>query len=173
MSLLGLRLIHQLMYWDMFFSLIVNSFASPQKARTCEHPQGSQLSPTLFNCFINNLFEILNCNILPTFLSALFIADSGILVVPTVNKAQSLVNTASHWADSHGISFNIPICGYIITNPAVSTHPPYTLTLYNQFIALVISYRYLGVLFESTGIDFHKQENLLCQHVDRSLAAMP
>jgi len=70
------------------------------------------------------------------------------------------------------MSFNIPKCGYIITNQAVSQPCPYFLTLNGQFIPSVASYRYLEVLFKSTGIDFHDQGNLLSQRVERTLATM-
>jgi len=145
---------------------------SPKKARTCGLLQGSPLSPILFNHFIHSLLQTLNWNGQPPCPSALFFADDGVLIAPTVNKAKSLINTASHWADSYGMSFNIPKCGYIITNQAASQPCPYFLTLNGQFIPSVASYRHLGVLFKSTGIDFHDKGNLLSHRVERTLAAM-
>jgi len=70
MNPLVLQLVHQLMYRDMSYSLIVNGCESPKQPRTCGLPQGSPLSPILFNRFINSLLQSLNWNSQSTFPSA-------------------------------------------------------------------------------------------------------
>jgi len=57
---LVLRLIHQLMFQDMSFSLLVNGCPSAQQNRNCGLLQGSPLSPIFFNRFINSLLQSLN-----------------------------------------------------------------------------------------------------------------
>ena len=109
-----------------------------------------------------------------SFPSALFFADDGVLVAPTVGKAQSLINQASNWADQHGMTFNIPKCGYLITHSASKipsiVRPP--LFLDSQPIPVVQSYKYLGVMFSTLGIDFLAQGTMLAQRVERQLGAM-
>ena len=171
---LVLQLIYQLMYRDMTFSVVVNRCASPIQSRYTGLPQGSPLSPTLFNRFINSLLQTLNWQNPRSFPSALFFADDGVLVAPTVGKAQSLINQASNWADQHGMTFNIPKCGYLITHSASKipsiVRPP--LFLDSQPIPVVESYKYLGVMFSTLGIDFLAQGTMLAQRVERQLGAM-
>jgi len=172
MNPLVLQLVYQLMYRDMTFSLIFNGCEFQKQPRTCGLLQGSPLSPILFNRFINSLLHSLNWNSAPTFPSALFFADDGVLIAPTIPKAQSLLNHASSWADKHAISSNIPKCGYMVTNQPLRTYLPHMLTLNNHPIPHVTSYQYLGVTFASKGIDFVKQGILLCERVESCLAGM-
>jgi len=157
-----LQLVYQLMYRDMSYSLIVNGCKSQKQRPTCELLQGSPLSPLLFNGFINSLLQSLNWNSQPTFPSSLFFADDRVLIAPTITNAQSLLNQASSWADLHGMAFNIPKCGYMVTNQPLHTYLPHMLTLNNHPIPHVTSYQYLRVMFQPKGLDFPEQANLLC-----------
>jgi len=68
--------------------------------------------------------------------------------------------------------FNIPKCGYMITNQPIRSYLPSRLSLNNQHIPCVTSYKSLGVLFESRGIDFLKQGTILSQRGVSCLAGM-
>jgi len=153
---LVLQIIYHLMYRDKTFSVIVNGCQSPVQVRTTGLPQGSRLSPTLFNRFIHGLLQTLNWQNLASFRSAFFFADDGVLVAPTLGKAQSRANQASRWADGHGMAFNIAKCGYLITHSAskvpIAIRPP--LLLNTKEIPMLQSYKYLGVRFPSIGMDF-------------------
>jgi len=96
------------------------------------------------------------------------------MVAPTLGKAQSLVNQASRWAHGHGIPFNIAKCGYLITHSAsqvpIAIRPP--LLLNKKEIPMVQSYKYLGVLFSSIGIDFVAQGDMLARRGERHLGAI-
>jgi len=161
MNPLVLQLVYQLMYRDMLYSLIVNGCESPKQPRTCGLLQGSPLSPILFNRFINSVLLSLNWNRQPTFPWPLFFADDGVLIAPTIMKAQSLLNQASSWADRHAMSFNILKCGYIVTNQPLRTYLPHMLTLNNHPIPHVTSYKYLGVMFLRKGLEILEEANLL------------
>ena len=171
---LVIQLVHQLMYCDMSFSVIVNGSPSPKLSRTSGLPQGSPLSPILFNKFIDSLLKTLNWQNPPTFPSSLWFADDGVLVAPTFQKAQSLVNQASNWADRHGMSFNILKCGYLLSHSAskipLAICP--SLRLNQESIPHVQSYKYLGVMFYRQGIDFIAQSNMLTERVERQLGAL-
>jgi len=174
MNQLVLQLIYRLMYQDMSFSLIVNGAPSPQIPRTSGFPQGSCLSPTLFNRFIDSLLQTVKWHNPPSFPSPLFFADDGVLISPTLGKAQSLLNEASHLADQHGMAFKFAKCGYLITHTASKAPPAIrpSLQLHNLSIPFVQSYKYLGVTLSSLGINFVVQGNILRDRVARQLGAM-
>jgi len=174
MNRLVLQLVHRLMYQDRSFSPIVNRAPSPPIPRTCGVLQGSCLSPTLFNRFIDSLLQTLNWHNPPSCLRALFFADDGVLISPRLGKVQSLRNEASRWADQHRMGFNIAKCGYLITHSPSKASPAIrpSLQLHNHSIPLVQSYKYLGVTFSSLGIDFVGQDNLLWDGVKHHLGAI-
>ena len=153
------------MFHDMSFSLIVNGCPSPQQNRNCGLLQGSPISPILFNLFINSLLQSLNWQSRPSFPSALFFADNRVIISPTIQHAQSLVNIATRWADQHGMAFNIVKCGYLRTHTAARTPMPSLILLNNETIPFVNSYKYLGVMFAFKGIDFQSQRTQLCEKV--------
>jgi len=68
--------------------------------------------------------------------------------------------------------FNIPKCGYMVTNQPIRTYILHTLTHNNYPIPHVTSYKYLGLTFACKGIDFVNQGILLCQRVESCLAGM-
>lgn len=172
MNSLILCLIQQLMYQDMTFSLLVNGCQSPQQQRNCGLLQGSPLSPILFNRFVNGLLQALNHQSLPTFPNALFFADDGVLISPTMRKAQILLNRAQEWAAEHGMSFNIGKCGYLRTHSASQLLAPPPLYINAQPLPHVSTYKYLGVIFSTTGIDFQAQADLLSQRLQKHLSAI-
>lgn len=72
------------------------------------------------------------------------------------------------------MAFNIEKYGYLITHSAskvpIAIRPP--LLLNDKAIPMVQSYKYLGVLFSSVGIDFLAQGDMLAQRVERQLGAI-
>ena len=68
---LVLQLIYHLMYRDMSFSVIANGCQSSEQSHTTGLPQGSPLSRTPFNRFIDNLLSTLNWQNATSFSSAL------------------------------------------------------------------------------------------------------
>jgi len=72
------------------------------------------------------------------------------------------------------MAFNIAKCGYLITHSAsqvpIAIHPH--LPLNKKEIPIVQSYKYLGVLFSSIGIDFVAQGDMLARRVERQLGAI-
>jgi hypothetical protein len=120
---LVLKLIHQLMYSQMTFSVVVNGAVSTQCSRNTGLLQGSPLSPILFSRFINSLLANLNAGQPPHLPTALFFADDGVIMAPTMSKSQELLNLASSWALDHGMSFNIAKCGYLNTGPSSNVSP--------------------------------------------------
>ena len=129
----------------------------PRLSRTTGLSQGSPLSPIFFNRFIDSLLTTLIWQNPPTFPSSLWFPDDAVLVAPTFQKAQSLVNQASNWADPHEMSFNVPKCRYLLSHSAskIPHEIPPSLRLNQESIPHVQSYKYLRVMFHCQGINFY------------------
>ena len=73
--------------------------------------QGSCLSPSLFNVFINmfvvNLRRVgVDCHVKSLFIESLIYADDIILMVPTVSGLQKMLNCCSTTSESLKLMFN-------------------------------------------------------------------
>jgi len=167
-----LRLIHQLMYNDLTFSLVVNGATSPQLPRRCGLLQGSPLSPILFSRFINGLLNVLNRNQPSHLPAALFFADDGVIMARTIAQSQELLDHAQSWASNHGMSFNISKCGHLHTGTRTTSTTSSYLHLGNKQIPKVDKYKYLGVMFERRGIDYAEQANILSTRVRKLRGAI-
>jgi hypothetical protein len=134
------------MFKDVWSQVIVNDAVSPPFQRTRGVLQGSLLSPALFNIFIDELLFILNAGAanLP---NCLFYADDGVILTETLLEAQRLLDLAEAWVEKVELNFNVKKCAVIRSESAV-------LTLQNQIIPVVNTYRYLGFPVTSHGIDF-------------------
>ena len=160
MNTILLNLIYHLMYKDMKFSLIVNGSQSRDLQRTTGLPQGSPLSPILFNRFLSGLLKTLNQNAdqVP---HCLFFADDGVIIAKSNAEAQQLLNIANSWADQHLMSFNVTKCGHLYCGtPGYAQKQP-LLTIAQQPIPLVTSYKYLGIPVGRFGIQFDEHATQL------------
>ena len=148
-----LSLVYHLMYKDMKFSVVVNGSQSPALSRTTGLPQGSPLSPILFNRFLASLLKTLNTGAdqIP---NCLFFADDGVIIAKSNAKAQQLLALADMWAIEHRMAFNVSKCGHLYCGtPGYAEKQP-SLTISQQPIPLVRSYKYLGMPVARFGIQF-------------------
>ena len=85
--------------------------------------QGSSLSPILFNLYINALAKRLEAGELPAIrvhgvrINSVFFADDSTLIAPNAHHAQLLLDEATLWADSYGMTYHPQKC------EALSKHP--------------------------------------------------
>ena len=147
------HLIHSLMFQDASFQLIVNSKLSSSIQRNRGLPQGSPLSPVIFDMFIDSLIHELNYDhndILP---QCLFFADDGLLLCKTLSIAKKQLVVAERWAKENGMTYNVPKCGVICIDspPMVGENLLY---LSGKELCIVQSYKYLGFHVTAEGIDF-------------------
>jgi hypothetical protein len=119
-------------------------------------PQGSSLSPTLFNFFINILIELLQRTQVsnPLDSKCLFFADDANLHAKNSQDMQTLLDVCDDWARSHGMQFAPDKC-FVVANS------PMTLNLDNTPLSQVESTKYLGIFMASSGPDWTQMASVL------------
>jgi len=138
------------MFNDASYNIVVNSDLSNSISRNRGLPQGSPLSPIIFNLFINSLVVELNQHNVSDIPHGLFYADDGALLAPDLATAKILLRIAERWARDHGMTYNISKCGVLCIQPGLAVQ----LTLNDKPIPVVDTYTYLGFPMTSNGINF-------------------
>ena len=112
-------------------------------------PQGSCLSPLLFNVFIDDLFT----DISPRVSFSLF-ADDGAMWCSdgdydtAIFRLQGCLRKLEHWSKVNGLEFSSEKSAAIIFSKTPSIQPSNSLRIYNNTIPYVTSYKFLGVVFD-------------------------
>ena len=117
-------------------------------------PQGSALSPIIFNFFIDGLIRILDAqdkeNELPS--NCLFFADDGNLHTLSETKMQSLLDLCQTWSIEHGMTF-APEKSVVVASAETQVF------LGDSELPQVTSCKYLGIPMTSTGPDWNSAAN--------------
>ena len=134
--------------------LLVNDSVSDPIDRTCGILQGSPLSSSLFNLFIDGLLDMLNTNQL----RCLFYADDGVLLTRSFQEAQRLLDLCDEWIKEYHLQFNVSKCAVL---QQTDSDPP--LVLSETIVPSVSRYIYLGFPITINGIDFqdHLHQRLI------------
>jgi Reverse transcriptase (RNA-dependent DNA polymerase) len=150
-----LRLVYSTMFTNGQFSLIVNGITLPPISRNQGLPQGSPLSPIIFNLFIDSLLYEMDDHPSRTAIpSCLFYADDGVILAQNIQRARKLLAVAADWSRRNEMVFNISKCGVILPSdlrPFLDQDP---LLLQGEALPVVESYKYLGLPITADGIDF-------------------
>ena len=139
--------------------------------------QGRILSPVLFNLFLNELPQLLECPevdpfLLPngTKLSCLLYADDLVLLSHSQQGLQTALNKLSAFCHTWKMNVNLSKTKLIIfQKTSWKTFNPY-LTLNDCIIEKVEEYTYLGIKMTSTG-NFSLAENTLKEKALQALFA--
>ena len=106
-------IVRLLLYMYTNQSLVVkwNGFYSERFKVTNGVKQGGILSPSLFCIYINDLLDILKekgigCYIGSNYCGALSYADDLILMCPSIQGTQEMLNVCEKYANTHKIKFN-------------------------------------------------------------------
>ena len=128
--------------------------------------QGSILSPLLYAVFIDHLAETLKQSEHKVKLSdgtsfnSLFYADDIALIAESQEKLQQLLNISSDHSTTNLYRFNVKKCATTSTQ---------NLYLYGDKIPTVDSFKYLGVDFNSNGINTEKHISRLLEKGNNAL----
>jgi len=142
------------MFTDASYQLVVNDFLSESIPRDRGLPQGSPLSPIIFNLFIDPLVAELNRSNRSNIPRCLFYADDGALFAWDLDTARTLLRIAERWAADNGMIYNVAKSGVLSLGSE-----DVQLTLDGRVIPVVLSYKYLGFPMTSKGIDFLQHRN--------------
>ena len=137
------------MFTNASYNVVVNSHLSDSISRNRGLPQGSPLSPVIFNLFIDSLVVELNRLNHSDIPLCLFYADDGALLAPDLATAKLLLRIAERWAKEHNMIYNVSKCGVISVQGL-----PVELTLAGELIPVLNAYQYLGFPMTAKGIDF-------------------
>jgi Reverse transcriptase (RNA-dependent DNA polymerase) len=137
--------------------IVVNGCLSPPIHLERGLLQGSILSPTLFNIFIDDLADRISAVAPPSpFPHALLFADDIAIGHRSNYVLQQLLNITSEWAQTNGMTINIT------KSAIVSQSSPPPLTIHGVRLPVVPVYRYLGFPHGPKGIEWttHLQNNI-------------
>jgi len=90
------HLVHSLMFRNGSFQLVVNNDLSSVLQRNQGLPQGSPLSPIIFNMFIDSLNSLLNKGPTRSIPHSLFFADDGLLLCTSLAEAVQQLKRYGH-----------------------------------------------------------------------------
>jgi retron-type reverse transcriptase len=144
------EIIYSLTINDSSCQVTVNHSATPKINRKRGIPQGSLLSPLIFNIAIDQLARNVAPRMLP-FPSLLLFADDIKIQVPgyKLTETRTIITQCEKWSNEAGLTFGLAKCGVIGLKNGD------TLLLNDQTIPKVTSYKYLGVPFTPFGADFN------------------
>ena len=138
--------------------------------------QGDVMSPTLFSMFLNDLatgIKELNCGIQinELVISILLYADDIVLIAPTEESLQKMLNFVSDWCRKWRMAVNTDKTKMIHFRKKSTPQTTYDFQLGSDSVEKVSCYKYLGVIFDEY-ISFEQNAKLLAESAGRALGAL-
>lgn len=142
--------------------------------------QGDIISPQIFSCQVNKLINRLNESENGLFygsraderFSCLAFADDLVLVAPTAQKLQNLVNILSDLCKNYRMTVNVDKTKTMVFRKNYQTRQPEILIKYDgRILEQVRSYKYLGIYFDEY-LKFGKAEEELASAAGRALGSI-
>jgi hypothetical protein len=150
------------LFWGGISDFHFPSGESFSVRRTRGLAQGAPLSPLLFDLYIDDLATALeNTKLKSERWTSFFFADDIAIVAKCPSLLQRRVDICGNWARENGMAFGIKKCGHFSSIDIV---------LGDQLVPQVPHYKYLGIWFNPTGIDFLKTGEAAVKSMKSSLA---
>ena len=121
--------------------------------------QGSILSPSLFNVFINDLSSMLQslnygCHLNNTCFNHLIYADDTVLIAPSPGALQKLIHVCNDYIKSHSLVLNVKKTKCMMLTPKIFRNITFpTMYIDNNPIKVVTEEKYLGYHIRSDCTD--------------------
>ena len=166
------------LYKDVVCSVDVNNSLTDWFSVNSGVKQGCILSPTLFAMYIDDLVQEINlkhlgvnCQIRT--LSTLLYADDIVLIAPSAENLQGLIDTVADWCTKWGMRINLSKTNIVHFRKKLRSKPrsSVTFTLNGDEIKYVSQYKYLGLLLNEH-LDWNVcLEGIICK-ANRALALL-
>jgi len=141
------------LYKNIQCSVRINNDLTPPFPMTNGVKQGCPLSPTLFNIFINDLIDYLDCyaseglNFGKCKLNALLYADDIVLIAENPETLDKLLKTLTRWCLDNGMSINHDKTKIVHFRSPKKEICRFSFSCCGNDIDYTDSYKYLGIEF--------------------------
>ncbi len=138
--------------------------------------QGDSLSPNLFSLFINDLAQVIKTvnkgvDINGLNVSILLYADDIVLIAPTAENLQVMLDTMNEWTTKWHMRINDSKSKIVHFRKPHKNRAEYVYRVGNVKLNYVTSYKYLGVVFDEN-LNFKENACLLAQSGNRALGSL-
>jgi hypothetical protein len=141
-------------YSNLYSSVRWNSMISAEFKVLSGVRQGGILSPVLFNLYVDDLIKDLKsngdgCHVGKCFIGCIMYADDLLLLSPSINGLQRMIDTCSQYGATHNIMFNKSKTVSVAIG-RMRNHNISSVCMDNQPIPWVEQIKYLGVTFDAS-----------------------
>ena len=149
---------------------LVNGKNSEYQKSSCGIPQGSVLGPLFFIIYVNDIINRIGTQNIKLYADDTVIFLEGNDVPQLQENMQSLLNIFSHWCKENKLSINTEKNEMVCfgTKQRVKRFKNLKLSLLNDIIQQVPSYKYLGIILDN-GLNFNLQMQQTMNKVSHKL----
>ena len=138
--------------------------------------QGDIISPVLFSMYLNDLatgIKDLNCgvDINGTKLPILLYADDIVLIAPSEEALQKMLDFIEEWCNKWRMAVNIDKTQVVHFCRPLTERTACTFSLGNESLKIVSCYKYLGVIFDEH-LSFDQNASVLADSAGRALGSI-
>ena len=138
--------------------------------------QGDNLSPTLFNVFINDLIRTVKNTgkglfVKDRLLNILVYADDIVVFATSPDDLQAILNAITEWTKKWRLTVNNKKTKVVHFRPARMKRSDMQFTISNQLVEIVDKYKYLGLLFDEH-LKYQDASNALSVAGGRALGSL-
>ena len=138
----------------------LNGITSDVLPLTYGVPQGSILGPILFTIYINEIADILSCNVI-------LYADDTVILHEDVSILQENLNTIVKWCNANQLTINIKKSQWMrinVCNDEIDLSN-FNIKISNQNLEMVKIYKYLGIYIDNQ-LNFQHHHKTLLRNVN-------
>ena len=138
--------------------------------------QGDNMSPVLFNIFINDLIKEINhlkqgVKIDAKDISILAYADDIVLIAPEPENLQNMLDSFYNWCKKFSLHINVEKSQILHFRNKKSARTDFQFIIGNLLLEKVYKYKYLGLVLDEH-LSYSNIADILCNSATRALGAL-